>query len=109
MGQELAFPGTIWVDTDLAAFRAVELPRGAGKALSLNMVPNLVRAWRGGHRQAGVQGDPWQLGGALVVDTDGQILFKQISASAGDHVDLQEVFAVMSASGKARPDGNPES
>jgi hypothetical protein len=103
MGQELGFEGVIWVDPDLKAFRALGLLRGAGKALSLNMMPHLLRAWRGGHRQAGVQGDPWQLGGALVVNAQGLILFHQISSAAGDHVVLQEIFDVMNAPGRTTP------
>ena len=44
-----------------------------------------LRAWRGGHRQQGVQGDALQLGAVVVVRPGNDVTYLHRSAYAGDH------------------------
>jgi hypothetical protein len=92
---ELAFGGDLWVDEEMRAYRAAGLHRSPVRALSWGSLRNAWRAWRGGFRQAGVQGDPWQLGGAFVVSPAGETLYAQVSREAGDHAPLPELLEAL--------------
>ena len=89
---DLAYQGTLWVDPDMAAYRAAGLRRGVTKTLSFRMFGHLVRALRDGHRQRGVQGDPWQLGGTFLIAPPERVLFAHVSREAGDHPPVADVL-----------------
>ena len=95
MRDELVFPATLWVDPEMAAFRAAGLRRGPARTLSWRTFGHLVRAWRGGHRQAGVQGDPWQLGGTFVMAPPDRVLFTHVSREAGDHAQVRDLLQAL--------------
>ena len=59
------------------------------------------RALRGGFRQKGVQGDPWQLGGVFVVAPGGVIRFAYASSAAGDHPPVGAILAALPGAGRA--------
>jgi hypothetical protein len=92
---ELDFPATLWVDAKMVAYRAAGLRRGPTRILSWRTFGHLLRAWRGGHRQAGVQGDPWQLGGTFVMAPPDRVLFTHISREAGDHPRIQDLLQAL--------------
>jgi hypothetical protein len=96
--EDLDYHGTLWVDPDMVAYRAAGLERGLAKALSLKMFGHAVRAMRAGHRQKGVQGDPWQMGGTFVIAPHDAVLFAHVSGEAGDHPDLADVLAALELS-----------
>ena len=50
------------------------------------------RAETRGFRQRGRRGDPWQQGGALVIDRDGTVAFLQRFSVAGERADLGDVL-----------------
>jgi hypothetical protein len=58
------------------------------------------KTWRAGFRQGKTQGDPFQNGGLLVVDTDGTILLEHTEQAAGDLVPVSRVIDVLQ--GRAR-------
>mgnify|MGYP001811649394 CR=1 FL=1 len=93
--EDLDYHGTLWVDPDMIAYRAAGLERGVAKALSLKMFGHAMRAMKAGHRQKGVQGDPWQMGGTFVIAPHDQVLYAHISGEAGDHPALDEVLAAL--------------
>ena len=93
--ENLDFPATVWVDAEMMAYRAAGLRRGPARTLSWRTLGHLVRAWRGGHRQAGVQGDPWQLGGAFVIAPPDQVHYAHVSREAGDHAPEQDLLAAL--------------
>ena len=95
MKVSLDFSATIWVDAEMTAYRAAGLHRGPARTLSWRTFGHLVRAWRGGHRQAGVQGDPWQLGGAFVIAPPDQVHYAHVSREAGDHAPEPELLAAL--------------
>ena len=55
----------------------------------------LGSAWHGGHRQVGVQGDPWQLDGTLVIVPPDRVLFTHVSREAGDHAQVQDLLQAL--------------
>lgn len=87
----------VLVDPTLAAFRAAGLRRGVGAVLTPGTVRSAWRAFRGGHRQRGVQGDPWQNGGVLVVRPDGSVPWSYASREAGDHPPPADILAALAA------------
>jgi NAD(P)-dependent dehydrogenase (short-subunit alcohol dehydrogenase family) len=85
----------VLVDPELRAYRAAGLRRGRVELLSPRVPLNALRALRSGHRQTGVQGDPWQLGGVLVIRPDGELLYRHVSREAGDHAPPDEILAAL--------------
>ena len=52
----------------------------------------VVRAWRGGHRQQGVQGDALQLGAVAIVRPGDEVTYLHRSTHAGDHPPPAEIL-----------------
>jgi hypothetical protein len=83
-GQMHAESVPIFSDEALASYRAAELKRSLGATLH-------PRTWLKGiksyfkHPQGKTAGDPWQLGGAMIVKRDGDITWRFASAVSGDH------------------------
>ena len=91
------YPDTIRFLTDPGrrSFRAMSLQRGMGGVRALGMLASGLRAYRAGHRQAKVQGDPLQQGGVFVITPAGHEIYAQRSQTAGDHADLSEVVGAL--------------
>lgn len=83
------------VDPELRAYRAAGLRRGRVALLSTRIPLHAIRALRSGSRQAGVQGDPWQLGGTFVIRPGGDLVFQHVSREAGDHPAIGDVLAAL--------------
>ena len=93
-------------DPKLESYNAAELKRGVGATFSLRSMGHGLRAFREGHRQKGVQGDPWQQGGAFVIAPPGEVHFAFVSGEAGDHpeaADLVEVLRGVTSGSSAVP------
>lgn len=93
--EDFALDGPLLVDPELHAYRAAGLRRGRVELLSARLARNAVRALRAGHRQHGVQGDPWQLGGVFVIHPGGSVTFAHRSREAGDHAPISEIIAAL--------------
>ena len=85
----------IFIDPDLAAYRAAGLRRNAAGIANPRMLSNALRAYRSGARQPGVQGDPWQLGGVFVFDREGETRFAERAKAAGDPVSIEAIEAAL--------------
>ena len=84
-------------DQDRALFAASGMRRGWWRMLRPSLLRNLVRALRRGFRQGRVQGDPWQLGGVVVIDRERRIHHVQRDAVAGAPLDFAAVVAAVRA------------
>jgi hypothetical protein len=93
--EDFALTGPLLVDPELRAYRAAGLRRGRVELLSPRLPFHALRALRAGARQAGVQGDPWQLGGVFVIRPDGTLAFRHLSREAGDHPAVSELLAAL--------------
>jgi len=92
--RELGLTVPLYVDTARNSYRALGMKRGLfATLLSRATWRSMARAWRGGFRQKGVKGDPWQLGGVLVVLPGGRIAYRFLSQAAGDHPPVADVLA----------------
>lgn len=90
--------GTLLVDTDGRAYAAVTLRRTSLLALLRpKMFREALRARKEGFRQGKTQGDPWQLGGTLVVAPGDRVLFSHRNAGPEDDAPLDAVLAALRA------------
>ena len=101
---ELPLEVTLLVDPELRAYRAAGLRRGRVEVLSPRLALNGLRAFGAGFRQTGIEGDPWQLGGAFVLRPDGSCSFRQASREAGDHANLDELLAALEPEAEPVPE-----
>jgi dehydrogenase/reductase SDR family protein 12 len=93
--EDFGLDGPLLVDPELHAYRAAGLRRGRVEALSPKLAWSAARALRTGHRQTGVEGDPWQLGGAFVIRPDGGLVFRHVADHAGDHARLDAILEAL--------------
>ena len=103
--EDLDFRGTLLVDPELRAYRVAGLRRGRVEVLSPRLGWNALRALGKGHRQGAIEGDPWQLGGALVIRPGGDLAFRHVSTVAGDHADPEELIAALEPGLVPLPEG----
>ena len=94
----------ILVDPDLRAYRAAGLRRGRVELLSPRLPLNALRALSSGSRQAGVQGDPWQLGGVFVIRPGGDLTYRYVSREAGDHPPVADILAGLAEEAEPIPE-----
>ena len=104
--EELGLDCPLLVDPDLRAYRAARLRRGRTELVSPRLPWNALRALRRGFRQHGIQGDPWQLGGVLVIRPDGTVAYRHESREAGDHAPVEAILSALDR-GAAGPDAEP--
>ena len=98
--KKLALPYPVYADPDRLSFRAVGMRRDPLSMLDPRQLGHLFRAWRSGARLGAPQGDPWQLGGLLVVAPGDRLVFEHRSRHPGDHASLDAlVQAVRAGSG----------
>jgi len=90
------YAGPLFVDGEGAAYRAVSLKRlRLWRLLSPRMIRNALRAKKDGFRQGKVEGDPWQLGGTLVVAPGDRLVYRWRNTNADDDAPLDEVLAAL--------------
>lgn len=103
--EETKYDGPIYVDPSLAVYKAAELKRGVVKTLSPFAIGKTIKAFAAGNRQGSTQGDAWQQGGALVIDTDGTVLWHHVSEHSGDQASGADILAALTA--RPRPAARP--
>ena len=87
---ELAVP--LFTDPERRGFAALGARRSLAGALHPGTLRSALRAWRGGHRQQGVQGDALQLGAVVIVRPGDVVAYLHRSAYAGDHPPPAEIL-----------------
>ena len=87
------YVGPLFVDAEGRAYGAAALRRlRPWHLLSVRMIRNALRARKEGFRQAKVQGDPWQLGGTLVVAPGDRVLYAWRNRNADDDAPIGAVL-----------------
>ncbi len=83
----------VFVDPELVGYSALELRR----SLLANMRPSTagagLRAFFKGYRGRRMSGDPLQLGGVFVIDTDSRVVWSYRSKRPQDFPPIEEVLA----------------
>ncbi len=91
--QSVTFP--VLCDPGLAAYRAAGLKRGILATFAPGALTRGFRAWRSGFRQGSTLGDPWQQGGAFVLDRGGAVRYAFVSDASGHHPHQDELLAAL--------------
>ena len=90
--KDIGFEAELYTDPSRETYRAAELKRGLVSAASLGTITKGIKALAEGHMQTRTRGDALQLGGVLIVDRDGRLLYRQASQYAGDHPPMDELL-----------------
>lgn len=101
--EETKYTGAVYVDPSLEVYKAAELKRGIAKTFNPLALGKTIKAFAAGNRQGRTQGDAWQQGGTLVIDTDGTVVWHHISEHSGDQATGEAILAALSESPRARP------
>ena len=91
--ERLDFP--LLVDPELRAYRAAGLRRGVLDTMGPRTFVGALRALRSGARQGAVRGDPWQLGGAFVIEPSGKVRFRHVCRDASDHPPVERIVEAL--------------
>ena len=97
---ELQLPFEVYSDREAQAYQLAGMQRNFG--LNVTSVKHAWRSYRSGNRQTGVKGDPWQQGGVIVVNTEGQVIETLSDKSAGDYIDIPALVDRVVQSGLVR-------
>jgi hypothetical protein len=92
---ETGWDGPLYTDPSLAVYKAAELKRGVLRTFSARALGKTIKAFSGGRRQGRTQGDPWQQGGTLVIDTAGTVLWHHVSENVGDQSHAEEIATAL--------------
>ena len=94
--EDAGWRGPIYVDAEAKAYAAAGLVRaGPLRLLRPRVLLAAVRARKQGFRQGKTQGDPWQMGGTLVVAPRDRVVYAWRNASAEDDAPVDEVLAAV--------------
>ncbi len=83
------------VDPERKAYKALSFHRSVWGSIGFRAIKNLWRAYRGGHHTGRLQGDPWQMGGTIVLVPPGEVLYLHKSRYSGDHADVEKISKVL--------------
>ena len=93
---EPGFPA--YTDPSLQAYKAAGLKRSRLATLGPRAAAASLRAVAAGHRQARVQGDPWQQGGMVLVLPGGGVAWTWVDNYAGNVVQSERLLEALAAS-----------
>lgn len=90
---EAKVPFVLYTDPGLHSYQVAGLRRRFFRALHPRVFFAALRARRDHHRQTGLQGDPWQLGGVFLFDAAGRLRWRHVSAFPGDHAPADAIVS----------------
>jgi peroxiredoxin len=96
--EQTGFEGTVLCDPSVQSYKQAGMKRGFFTVINPLTAARGLASMARGFRQGRVQGDAFQEGGVLVVRPPDQLVYKQVSSSAGDHPPAAEVIGALSAS-----------
>jgi len=93
--EQTAWPGPIYTDPSLAAYRAAGLERSVMRTLDPRQLGSTIRAFARGARQGRPQGDTWQQGGVVVVAPSGDVMWHHASGRPDDNATVAQIVAAL--------------
>ena len=85
----------VYTDPSRTVYKALGMNRKFG--INLKTLKQSFVAFKQGHRQSDVQGDPWQQGGVVVFDRDGVVTFSIADNEAGSDIPWAAVWSHLPA------------
>jgi len=86
------YRGTLLTDPTRRSFIHLGFGNRISGLIGWRPISGAIKAFLAGFRPGAMQGSALQLGGALIVDTDGSILFQYQSMKAGDHPLVEQLL-----------------
>ena len=96
--EQFNIPFPVYTDPERKTYEFMQFQRGV--SIRWSMLKGAYQAYKKGHRQDGVQGDAWQLGGEALIDTHGTILWSHHAKNAEDHASIEIVLEAVQKYGK---------
>jgi hypothetical protein len=93
----IAFRAPVVCDPDRTTYAAAGLVRSLAASVNPAAVPGALGALLRGHGAGTIQGDPWQQGGALVLDAAGAVVFHHRNRHVSDLVAEDALLAAAGA------------
>jgi len=93
--QKTGYTGLLFTDPPLKAFSVLGFSNGLMEFMSIGSVVKAVSALKQGHRQGSIQGSTLQLGGAVVVNTAGTVIYFFAGKKAGDHPKVDDLLMAL--------------
>lgn len=87
----------VFTDPSRESYKAFGMKRGFRAVTGAKTMKHGARAAAGGFRQTKTKGDATQIGGVLVIDGDGTVVWEHIEQEAGDLCDFGELIAALQA------------
>jgi hypothetical protein len=89
------YTGSIYTDPSLKSYEVAGLQRGVLATFGLRSIKAGVKSLAKGERQGSTQGDALQQGGAVVINSAGEVLYSHQSSSGGDNVSPAELLSAL--------------
>ncbi len=89
------YTGSIYTDPSLKSYDAAGLLRSVRATFGLRSISAGVKSFADGKRQGSRQGDAFQQGGALVINSAGEVLYSHQSSAGGDNVSPVDLIAAL--------------
>lgn len=86
----------VYVDPGTRSYEHFGMKKGMFEVFNPKSLRHSQRARAAGFHQSRVRGDGLQNGGVVVVDPDGEIIYRHVEEEAGDLANLDEVIASLS-------------
>ncbi len=93
--EKTGYRGLLFTDPSLRSFSALGFSNGLMGFMSIKSIGKAASALKQGHRQGAIQGSTLQLGGAVIVDVSGDILYFFAGTKAGDHPSVDDLLKVL--------------
>jgi len=86
-------PFTLLVDSRRESYKALDIQKGSVRDLiGPSVWKGALRSFRAGNLQGKIRGNPYQLGGAAVIATGGEIVYLHRSENAADNAPIEELI-----------------
>jgi len=92
--EDLGITLPVYTDPGLSVFEMAGFKRSMTSTLGPKSIMKALALKKQGHIQKGVQGDPWQQGGVLAIDTNSNILFHYASQNVGDFPEINQLVNI---------------
>src|SRR5206468_12470124 len=98
--EKTGFEGKVYCDRGQGSYKLAGMKHGKGRTLNLKSAFNMVRTLAHGYFPSGVQGDPDQQGGVLVITKAGEVVYQFASDVAGQPLPLDAIVAAVKGAAK---------
>lgn len=91
------FEGEMFTDPSRESFRLLGFRSGVSGLLGLKAISRGFSALKEGYTPGPIQGSALQLGGAAIIDPDGNLRYHYVGEEAGDHPSVNEMLRLLDA------------